>query len=160
MLPQETHHHLLLRIHFETRTRREKKAPHAPIDLWLTRRCLAWSFLCIAVCYSRWMWRSKPGQQKEMIQWTRSHACVVHTTEKSSSTTKWPRSSPPKFSRDILGGKQPSSRRLYARNLMILLSSEGQPITVSACENITSSVNFLFREKANCQNGQKLGFFG
>ena len=30
MLPQETHHHLLVRIHFETRTRREKKAPHAP----------------------------------------------------------------------------------------------------------------------------------
>ena len=25
MLPQETHHHLLVRIHFETRTRREKE---------------------------------------------------------------------------------------------------------------------------------------
>ena len=31
MLPQETHHHLLVRIHFETRTRREKKAPRAPM---------------------------------------------------------------------------------------------------------------------------------
>ena len=29
MLPLETHH-LLVRIHFEIRTRREKKAPHAP----------------------------------------------------------------------------------------------------------------------------------
>ena len=36
MLPQETHHHLLVRIHFETRTRREMKAPHTPMDLWLT----------------------------------------------------------------------------------------------------------------------------
>ena len=33
MLQQETNHHLLVRIHFETRTRREKKAPHAPMDL-------------------------------------------------------------------------------------------------------------------------------
>ena len=44
MLPQETHHHLLVRIHFETRTRREQKAPHAPMDLWLTCRRLARSF--------------------------------------------------------------------------------------------------------------------
>ena len=48
MLPQETHHHLLVRIYFETRTRRERKAPHAPMELWLTCRRLAWSF-CIAV---------------------------------------------------------------------------------------------------------------
>ena len=31
-------------IHFETRTCREKKAPHAPMELSLTCRCLAWSF--------------------------------------------------------------------------------------------------------------------
>ena len=30
MLPQETHNHKLVRIHFETKTRREKAAPHAP----------------------------------------------------------------------------------------------------------------------------------
>ena len=64
MLPQETHHHLLVHIHFETRTGREKKAPHAPMDLWLTCRRLAWSFQCIAVRFSRWVWRPKPGQQK------------------------------------------------------------------------------------------------
>ena len=45
MLPQETHHHLLVRIYFETRTRRENKAPHAPMELWLTCRRLAWVLL-------------------------------------------------------------------------------------------------------------------
>ena len=47
MLPQETHHHLLVRIHFETRTRREKKAPHAPMDPWLTCRRLGWYFFVV-----------------------------------------------------------------------------------------------------------------
>ena len=42
------------------------------------------------------MWRRKPGQQKE-IECTRPHACLVHTIKKSSSTTKKPCSSPPKF---------------------------------------------------------------
>ena len=96
MLTQETHYHLLVRIHFETRTRRETKGPHAPMDLWLTcRRRLAWSFLCIAVCYSRWVCRPKPGQQKK-IDWTRPHACLVYTIKQSLSTTKRPCSSPPK----------------------------------------------------------------
>ena len=36
----------------------------------------------------------------------------------------------------------------YARNLIMVLASKGQPFSVSACENITSSVNFLFSEKA------------
>ena len=60
-----THHHLLVRIQFKTRTCRENKAPHAPMYLWLTYRRLAWSFKCIAVCYGRWVWRPKPGQQKK-----------------------------------------------------------------------------------------------
>ena len=41
----------------------------------------------IAVFYSRWVWRPKPGQQKK-IEWTRPHACLVHTIKKSSPTTK------------------------------------------------------------------------
>ena len=32
---------------------------------------------------------------------------------------------------------------------MMLLASKGQPVSVSACENMTSSVNFLFSEKAS-----------
>ena len=32
---------------------------------------------------------------------------------------------------------------------MMLLASKGQPVGVSACENMTSSVNFLFSEKAS-----------
>ena len=96
MLPQETRYHLLVRIHFETRTGGEQKAPHAPMNLWLTCRRLAWSVKCIAVCYSRWVWRSKRGQQKKN-EGTRPRACLVHTIKKSSSTTKRPCSSPPKF---------------------------------------------------------------
>ena len=50
-------------------------------------------------------------------------------------------------SRDIRGGQQ-QIKRLFARNLM-LLASKGQPVGVSACGNITSSVNFLFSGKAS-----------
>ena len=66
------------------------------MDLRLTCRCLAWFFKCIAVCYNGWMWRPRPWQQKK-IEWTRPHACLVHTIKKSSSTTKRPWSSPPNF---------------------------------------------------------------
>ena len=44
MLSQKIRHHLLVRIHIEKTTRRGKKAPHAPMDLWLTCQRLAWSF--------------------------------------------------------------------------------------------------------------------
>ena len=51
-------------------------------------------------------------------------------------------------SRDIPGGQQ-QIQRLYARKLMLLLAFKGQPVRMSACENISSSVNFLFNEKAS-----------
>ena len=35
---------------------------------------------------------------------------------------------------------------------------QGQPVSVSACENITSSVNFFLARKRVCQSDQKLGF--
>ena len=55
---------------------------------------------------------------------------------------------PTQVSRDIQGGKQ-QIKRLYARNLMVLSASKGQSVSMSACENITPSVNFLFSEKAS-----------
>ena len=54
---------------------------------------------------------------------------------------------PTQVTRDTRGGEQ-QIKRLYARNLM-LLASKGQPVSMSACENVTSSVNFLFSEKAS-----------
>ena len=53
---------------------------------------------------------------------------------------------PTQVSRGTRGGKQ-QIKRLDARSLM--LASKGQPVSVSACENITSSVNFLFGKKAS-----------
>ena len=97
MLPQETHHHLLVRIYFETRTRRERKAPHAPMELWLTCRRLAWSF-CIAV----------PGMLQQMGVEGKARAteedrvntttCMPGTYDKKIFIDdERPRSSPPEF---------------------------------------------------------------
>ena len=55
---------------------------------------------------------------------------------------------PTQVYRDMRGGQQ-QIKRLYARNVVTLLASKGQPVSESACENITSSVNFLFSEKAS-----------
>ena len=41
---------------------------------------------------------------------------------------------------------------------MTLLASKGQPVSESACENITSSVNFLFREKASLSEWSEISF--
>ena len=55
---------------------------------------------------------------------------------------------PTQGSRDVRGGEQ-QIKRLYAWNFMMFLASKGQPVSESACENITSSVIFLFIEKAS-----------
>ena len=39
---------------------------------------------------------------------------------------------------------------------MMLLASKGQPVSVSACENIASSVNFLFSEKASLSKSSEV----
>ena len=54
---------------------------------------------------------------------------------------------PTKASRDIRCGQQ-QIRRLYVRNLKIL-ASKGQLVSVSAFENIASSMNFLYSEKVS-----------
>ena len=41
----------------------------------------------------------------------------------------------------------------------MMLGSKGQPVSVSACENITSSVNVLFSEKASLSKRSEIMVF-
>ena len=148
MLPQETHHHLLVRLHFETRTRRETKAPHAPMDLWLMAHVSALGLVLLVQC----------SMLQKMGVETKARAT---DEDRVNTTTCMPGTYdvkifiddeeailiPTQGSRDIRVGQQ-QIKRLYARNFM-LLASKGQPVSMSACENITSSVNFLSSEKAS-----------
>ena len=147
MLLKETHHPLLVRIHFETRTRREKKAPHAP-TYGSMAHVSALGLVLLVRC--------------SMLQQMDVEAEARATEEdRVNTTTCMPGTCDNKIliddekamliltqvSRDIRGGQQ-QIKRLFARNLM-LLASKGQPVGVSACGNITSSVNFLFSGKAS-----------
>ena len=144
MLPQETHHHLLVRIYFETRTRREKKAPHAPMDLWLTCRRLAWFFKFIAAAQQMGVEAKARATEEDRVNTT---TCMPGTYDKKIFIDDEKATLiPTQVSRGTRGGKQ-QIKRLDARSLM--LASKGQPVSVSACENITSSVNFLFGKKAS-----------
>ena len=96
ILPQETHNHLLVRIHFETRTRRETKASHGPMDLWLTCRRLAWSFSVLQNATADGCGGQSPGNRRRSSEHDHIHACLAHTAKRSSSTTQRPCSSPPK----------------------------------------------------------------
>ena len=77
MLPQETHHNLLVRIHLETRTRREKKAPHAPMDLWLTCRRLAWSFSVLQYATADGRGGQSPGNRRRSSEHDHMHAWYI-----------------------------------------------------------------------------------
>ena len=65
--------------------------------------------------------------------------CMPCTYDKIFIDDKKAMRIPTRVSRHIRGGQQVI--RLYARNLM-LLASNGQLASASACDNITSSVNF------------------
>ena len=144
MLPQETHHHIIVRIYFETRTRREKKAPHAPMDLWLTCRRLAWFFKFIAAAQQMGVEAKARATEEDRVNTT---TCMPGTYDKKIFIDDEKATLiPTQVSRGTRGGKQ-QIKRLDARSLM--LASKGQPVSVSACENITSSVNFLFGKKAS-----------
>ena len=87
------------------------------------------------------------GPQKK-IEWTRPHSWLVHTIKIFIDDEK-AMLIPTSVSPDIRGGYQ-QIKRQYARNLMMmLLASKEQPVSVSACENVTSSVNVLFSEKSS-----------
>ena len=76
MLPQETHHHLLVRIHFETRTRREKKAP------WIYgSRVGAWlgPFSVLQYATADGCGGQSPGNRRRSSEHDHMHACLVHT---------------------------------------------------------------------------------
>ena len=98
MLPQETHHHLLVRIHFETRTRREKKTQTHPwvygsrVGAWLSH------FSVLQYATADGCGGQSPGNRRRSSGHGNMHAWYqVHTIQISSSTTKRPCSSPPKF---------------------------------------------------------------
>ena len=83
------------------------------------------------------------ARQKKKIEWTRPHACLVHTIKKPSSTTKRPCSSPPKFLATY--GADDNKSSVYTLETWWCWRPKK---SMSACENITLSVIFLFSEKA------------
>ena len=97
MLPQETHHHLLVRIHFETRTRREKKAPHAPTHGSMAHVSALGLVLLVYCSMLQQMGVEAKARATEEDR-VNTTTCMPGTYDKKpSSTTKSPCSSPPKF---------------------------------------------------------------
>ena len=103
------------------------------------------------------MWRPKPGQQKK-IEWTRPHAFLVHTIKISSSSTKRPCSSPPKF----LVTYEPDNSKSSVYTFQIWWCWRPKD-SLLACLRATISRRrwtFYLARKRVCQNDKKLGFCG
>ena len=104
MLPQETYHHLVIWIHFETRTRRKTKAPKHP---WIhSSRVGPWRGP-FSVLQQMGVEAKARATEEERVN---KATCTPGTYEQqSSSTTKWPCSSPPKFLVTYAAGNNKSS---------------------------------------------------
>ena len=74
--------------------------------------------------------------------------CMPGTCDKkSSSTTKWPCSSPPKFL--AIHGADTNKSSVYTLEPWWCCWRPKDSLLACACENLTSSVNFLLSEKAS-----------
>ena len=88
---------------------------------------------------------AKAGQQNK-IEWTRPHARLVHTIKNLHRRRKGHAHPHPSFS---WHAGRIITNQASIRSKIVFLASKGHPISVFAWENITSSMNFLFNEKAS-----------
>ena len=80
--------------------------------------------------------------------WVNTTACMPGTyDQKIFIDDKKTMLIPTQVARDLRGGNQ-QVKAPYAPKLMVLFASKGLPVSMSACEEITSSVSFLFSEEA------------
>ena len=163
MLPQGAHHHLLVRIHFETRTRREKKAPHAPTHGSMAHVSALGLVLLVYCSMLQQMGVEAKGRatEEKKIEWTRPHACLVHTINRTSSTTKRPCSPPSKFL--VTYGADNNESSVYTLETWWCFWRPKDILLVIACLRVKISRrrwSFYLERKRACQNDQKLGFCG
>ena len=90
----------------------------------------------------------RPGKQQK-IEWTRPHACLVHTIKNLHRRRKGHAHPHPSFS--IHTGRITTNQASIRSKLDDVVGVQRTACynSMSACENITSSVNFLFSEKAS-----------
>ena len=160
MLPQETYHHLLVRQHFETRTRREKKAPHVPMDLRLTRVGARLSpFRVLQYATADGCGGQSPGNRRRSREPDQMHACLVHTKKKSLSTTTRPCSSPPKFL--VTHGSDKNKSRVYTLEAWWCCWRPTDRLLACLRAKISRRRwTFHLTRKRVRQNDHKLGFCG
>ena len=146
MLPQETHHHLIVLIHFETKTGAQRKE-----DTTRTHESMAHVpalGLVLLVYCSMLQQIGVEAKARATEDRVNTITCMPGTYDKKNLHRRRKGHAHPHPSFSWRTGRIITNQASVRSKLDDVVGVRGQPVSISACDNITSSVNFLSSEKA------------